>query len=70
MVKDLACFYTFSFDGKWVDCQNLQWIGHWVLRILQLVDTRSIHNAMYDDWDGKWDYSVDENALTNYLGDW
>ncbi len=23
MVKDLACFNTFSFDGKWVDCQNL-----------------------------------------------
>jgi len=23
MVKDLTCFYTFSFDGKWVDYQNL-----------------------------------------------
>jgi hypothetical protein len=23
MVKDLTCFYIFSFDGKWVDCQNL-----------------------------------------------
>jgi len=39
----------------------------WVPRILQLVDTRSIHNAMYDDWDGKWDYSVDGNALTTTL---
>ncbi len=48
MVKDLTCFYTFSFDGKWFDCQNLQWIGHWVPRILQLEDTRSIRDAMYD----------------------
>jgi hypothetical protein len=23
MVKDLTCFYIFSFDGKWVDCQNI-----------------------------------------------
>jgi len=23
LVKDLACVYTFCFDGKWVDCQNL-----------------------------------------------
>jgi len=67
MVKDLACFYTLSFDGKWVDYQNLQWIGHWVPRILQLVDTRSVRNAMYDGWDGKWDYSVDETALTTTL---
>jgi len=67
MVKDLTCFYTFSFDGKWVDCQNLKWIGHWVPRILQLVDTRSVCNAMYDNWDGKWDYSVDGNALTTTL---
>jgi hypothetical protein len=22
---------------------------------------------MYDDWDGKWDYSVNENALTTTL---
>jgi len=67
MVKDLPCFYTFYFDRKWVDCQNLQWIGHWVPKILQLVDTRSIRNAMYDCWDGRWNYSVDRNALTTTL---
>ncbi len=33
MVKDLACFYTFYFDGNWVACQNLQWIGHCVPKI-------------------------------------
>ncbi len=31
------------------------------------MDTRSVCNAMYDDWDGKWDYSVNENALTTTL---
>jgi hypothetical protein len=67
MVKDLPYFYTFYFDGKWVDCQNLQWIGHWVPKILQLVDTRLVRNAMYDGWDGKWDYGVDGNALTTTL---
>ncbi len=67
MVKDLPCFYTFYFDKKWVDWQNLQWIGHWVPKILQLVDTRSVRNAMYDCWDGKWDYSIDGNALTTTL---
>ncbi len=67
MVKDLACLYTFYFDGKWVDCQNLQWTGHWVPKIVQPMDTRSIHNVMYEDWVGKWDYSVDGNVLTTTL---
>jgi hypothetical protein len=67
MVENLACFYTFYFDGKWVDCQNLHWVGHWVPKILQPMDTRSVHNAMYEGWDGKWDYSVDGNALTTTL---
>jgi hypothetical protein len=31
------------------------------------MDTRSVCNAMYDYWDGKWDYSVDGNALTTTL---
>jgi len=31
------------------------------------VDTRSVHNAIHDDWDIKWDYSVNENALTTIL---
>jgi hypothetical protein len=34
---------------------------------LQHVDTRLVCNAMYDSWDGKWDYSVDGNALTTTL---
>jgi hypothetical protein len=67
MVKDLACFCTFCINGKWVDYQNLQWIGHWVPKILQLVDIGSVRNAMYDDWDGKWDYNVDGIALATTL---
>jgi len=31
------------------------------------VDTRSVDDAMYDNRDGKWDYSVGENVLTTTL---
>jgi hypothetical protein len=67
LVKDLTWFYIFCFDGKWVDCQNLWWICHLVPKIPQHVDTRSVCGAMYDSQDGKWDYSVDVNALTTTL---
>jgi hypothetical protein len=67
MMKDLACFCTFYIDGKWFDYQNLQWIGCWVPKILQPMDTRLVHNPMYDGWDGEWDYNVDGNTLATSL---
>lgn len=63
MVKDLACFCYLCIDGNGFDCPNLHWIGDWVPKVLQLVDTRLVCMPMYDDWDRKWDYSVDGSVL-------
>jgi hypothetical protein len=64
MVKDLAFFMLSTLMESGL---ILQWIGHWVPKILQPMDTRLVRNAMYDGWDGKWDYSVDGNTLTTTL---
>ncbi len=31
------------------------------------MDTRLVHNAMYEGWDGEWDYNVDGNTLATSL---
>ncbi len=71
MVKDLACFCSYCLEGQWAKCKNVHWIGNWVLKQLQPIDIKAIRIAMFNDWDGQWDYDVDGDALaaTLVIGD-
>jgi ribosomal protein L36 len=49
MVKDLAFFYSYCLEGQWTKCKNVRWIGNWVPKQLQPIDTKVIRIAMFDD---------------------
>jgi hypothetical protein len=51
-VKVLACFYEFCLEIQCNLCINIMWIGHWVLKVLQLHDTQSLQDTLIKGRDG------------------
>jgi hypothetical protein len=71
MVMDLAFFRSYYLERQWSKCKNIRWTSKWVPKRLQPTDIRAIKNAMFDEWDGQWDYDVhgDVLAATLDIGD-
>jgi hypothetical protein len=42
LVKSLACFCVYCVDGLWDQCLNLPWIGSWIFKHLQPLDTQFV----------------------------
>jgi hypothetical protein len=58
LVKGLACLCEFCLDSHWSECQNVQWTSKWVSKQLQPQDISYVQEALYESWDGVWQYGL------------